>query len=473
MKKVLFILAGVAAAVVIAVVIFVLTFDLNRYKSRIETAASEATGLTVRLNGRVGLTLFPLANVSLEDIQVQNQSSEVVSAKKAVVKIRLLPLVRGKILIRQVKLISPGFFITRDRKGHFNFAAPEIKHAGKGLAGKPFELETILIKNGHVLYLNEKTGGEIEASECDLAIKNLFVDGGGSIYDGSFDGDLSCREVKAKGLEVSDISVAMTARKGKFEANLLTMKIFGGDGSGSIKGVMAGESHEHTVDFAITKFRFEEVLGAFKQKKSIRGELNLESHLTMKGRNPNEMTRTAQGEISLRGQDLVHVSIDLDDVLEKYEDTQHTTLVDMGAFFIAGPLGTLLTKGYAFGSVYTASMGGKSEIQKLVSDWKVNNGVVKAQDVAFSTVQNRVAMKGKLDFVNEQFEDVTVAVVDEKGCVRFWQKIHGNFRDPRIGKVSTLRSIAGPLINLYETTRDVFRGGECDIFYAGSVRHPK
>lgn len=475
MKKVLFILAGVAAAVVLAVVIFVLTFDINRYKPRIEAAASEATGMNVRINGKLKLALFPQPGVSLEDILIQNQSADVASAEKAEVGIKLLPLVRRKILIRQVGLITPRFFITKDRRGHFNFETPEMKPAGKESHTETFEAGKIFIKKGHVIYLDEKTGGKSEANECDLAIKNLAVVGGEPVYASSFDGDLSCREVKAEGLKISDLRVVMKARGGKFEANPFTMKIFGGDGRGSIKGVMSGESPEYTVDFAIAKFRFEEVLGAFGQKKSIKGELDLKSHLAMKGKNANDMTRTAEGEISLRGQSLFHESIDFDRVLEQYEKTQRVSLVDMGAFFIAGPLGTLLTKGYDFGSVYKASLGGKSTIRELVSDWKVKNGVAEAKDVAFSTRQNRVALKGSLDFDNEQFDNVTVAVLDEKGCARFRQTIHGNFRHPRIEKVSALRSIAEPMLNLFEKTRELFKdkGEECGIFYAGSVKHPE
>lgn len=472
-KKALLIFIGAAVAVVLAIVIFVLTFDINRYKPRIEAAASEATGLTVRINGKLNLALFPNAGVSIEDILLQNQSIKVASAEKAEVDIKLLPLVRRKIVIQQVGLINPKFFITKDRKGHFNFETPERKPAEKELPTRPFEIGKIFVKKGQVLYQDEKTGGKSEANGCDVEIKKLAVLGGKSISASSFDGDFSCIEMNANRLKISDLRVAVKAHGGKFEASPVTMKIFGGDGMGSVKGVMSGESPVYTVDFTIPKFRFEEVLGMFKQKKSIRGELNLTAHLIFKGKNANEMKRSAQGEISLRGQGLLHESIDLDRVLDMYEKTQQVSLVDMGAFFIAGPLGTLLTKGYDFGSLYEASLGGKSTIPELVSDWKVKNGVAEAKDVAFSTRQNRVAMKGRLDFVNERFDNVIVAVVDEKGCVRYRQKIHGSFRNPRVEKVNFLRSMAGPMLNLFDKAGELFTGEECEIFYAGSVSHPK
>ena len=70
-------------------------------------------------------------------------------------------------------------------------------------------------------------------------------------------------------------------------------------------------------------------------------------------------------------------------------------------------------------------------------------------------------------------DSVTVAVVDEKGCVRFTQKVHGSFEHPQVEKVSTLKSLAGPVLNLFEKTSELLKGGECEVFYAGSVKHPK
>jgi hypothetical protein len=48
------------------------------------------------------------------------------------------------------------------------------------------------------------------------------------------------QEVKAKGRY--QISRCHESPRRKFEANPLTMKIFGGVGRGSVKGVMSGES---------------------------------------------------------------------------------------------------------------------------------------------------------------------------------------------------------------------------------------
>lgn len=473
MKKVFLILGGSAAVLVLAVLIFLLTFDINSYRPRIETSASGATGMKVRINGKMKLTLFPLTDISIEDILIQNRDADIASVKKAEIEISLLPLLWRKIHIQQIRLITPVFFIIKDRSGRFNIETPEKKFAWNALLPGFIKAGKYLIKKGRLLYIDERLGVKTEADECDLAINNLSAGEGEFPVTISLDGDLSCGEVKVDELRISDIRIVIKARRGKFEADPITMKIFGGDGKGSVKGVMTGENPEYSVDFAITKLRFEKVLGQFKHKKSTHGDLDLKSHLTMKGKNADEITRTLQGELSLRGQDLIHEDLDLDLMLEKYERSQNFNLVDVGAFFVAGPLGTLLTKGYDFGSVYEESLGGTSTILKFVSEWKITNGIAEAEDVALSTKQSRVALKGRLDFINEQFDNMTVAVVDEKGCVRFSQKIHGPFRHPIIEKVSTLRSISGPILQLFEKTKKLFKGGECEVFYAGSVPHPE
>ena len=320
--------------------------------------------MKVRMNGKMKLTRFPRTRVSLEDILIQNRGADVASIKEAEIEMSLLPLLWRGIHIQQVRLITPVFFIIKDRSGRFNIETPEKKPVWNELLSGFTKAGNFFIRKGRLLYIDERSGAKTEAGECNLVINNLSSGEGEFPVRLSLDGDLSCGEVKADELRVSDIRIVIKARQGKFEADPITMKIFGGDGKGSIKGVMTGDSPQYSVDFAITKLRFEEVLGQFKEKQSTRGELDLKSQLTMKGRNTDEMTRTLQGDLSLRGNNLSHKGLDLNRVLDKYEHSQNFNIIDVGAFFVAGPLGTLLTKGYNFGSVFVVSLGGEEHNTK-------------------------------------------------------------------------------------------------------------
>ncbi len=466
MKKTLFIFVGATAAIILVIAIFVLTFDINRYKPRIQDNLSDALGMNAYIKGKMKLSLFPYASISLEDILLRNKDADVALAKKVEVGIRLHPLLRGDVVIERIGLDSPTFYITKDKKGEFNFETHK-KRAGA------FMLENISVRKGDLLYRDEASGGRSEMHKCDLAVQTLSVETGKLPNAITFDGKLSCGDARVGQLGLSDITAVIRGHGGTFEVNSLAMKVFGGDGEGKITLVLTGDRPEYVVDLAITKFHFEEVTKAFKERSSIRGEVNLRTHLQMTGRSIAEIMRTAKGDVSLKGQNLTLSGVNIDRVVEKYEESTNVSLFDIGASLVVGPLGMVLTKGYELGSLYTETQGGESVVRILNSDWKVRNGIAEAQDVAISTENNRIALKGRLDLVRERFDNVTVAVLDEKGCARFSQEMHGPFQHPQMEEATILKSIVGPMLNIYKKMDELFEGGRCKIFYAGSVKQPK
>jgi hypothetical protein len=127
------------------------------------------------------------------------------------------------------------------------------------------------------------------------------------------------------------------------------------------------------------------------------------------------MVRSAGGEASPHAHNLTLKIGDIDKQLSRYESSQSFNLVDMCAFFLAGPLGLAVTKRYNFASIFQRS-GGSSQIRTLVSKWNIEHGVARAKDVAMATKENRIALKGRLDFVNGRFKEVTVAVIDARAA---------------------------------------------------------
>lgn len=191
----------------------------------------------------------------------------------------------------------------------------------------------------------------------------------------------------------------------------------------------------------------------------------------MQGRTRRQLVESASGELSLRGQDLKLLSTDLDRALARFESSQTFNLVDIGAVFFAGPVGLAVTRGYSFAGLFAGS-GGTSTIGTLVSDWKVEHGVAHATDVAMATAKNRIALWGGLDFVGQRFADVTVAVVNDKGCATVKQTLSGPFASPVVEKPRVLTSIAGPVLKLVRQTRQLFPAGPCVLSYSGSVPPP-
>jgi uncharacterized protein involved in outer membrane biogenesis len=295
----------------------------------------------------------------------------------------------------------------------------------------------------------------------------------GSLSNISISGNARCGSVKMKGLEVSDLALAIKGEKGIFDINPVTMNFYGGTGQGSLRAYFAGDIPRYMMRFSASRFRSELFLAGFSRKKIIKGEMDLSADLLTAGKSKDEMKRGIGGEVTLKGENLLLYNLDLDRLLTKIEESRSFSLVDIGAYFFVGPFGTLLTKGYNFADIAANAKGGQSAIRQLISKWKVKRGVAHTEDVALATDRNRLAVKGDLDFVGGRFDNITVAVLNKEGCATLTQKISGPFSKPQIEKVNVLTSVAAPVIGLFQKVKKLLTRGKCKIFYTGSVKPPE
>jgi AsmA protein len=473
-KSLKIILSAVSALIgllVLSAVALRLFGDVNAYKPQLEVAASGVLGMEVSIGGRLGIGFFPGLLVTLEDVQIRNRGVDVASAKEASLGIDLLPLFQREVRIDKIALKHFRVSIERGRDGMLNVEKPES--AGGTLP--VLDLAKVSLSDGTILYTNKLSGEGIAAGNCSLDVRRLGLSGGKSsdlMKNLSFSAKLSCAEIRKNDFTVSDLKFSADGKNGVFDLKPVTMGIFGAQGMGSIRADFSGTVPRYQVSYSLPQFHVEEFFKILSPLQVAEGSMDFSATLSMQGKTVDEMRQTAEGAISLRGKNLTLNGSDLDREFARFESSQNFNLVDVGAFFFAGPVGLVVTKGYDFASIFQGS-GGRSEIRTLVSDWKVERGVAHAQDVAMATNKNRIVLQGALDFANEQFNHVSIALIDAKGCATVRQKIHGSFQKPVVEKPSILRSLTGPALNFLKKGRDLLSGGECEVFYAGSVAPPQ
>lgn len=202
------------------------------------------------------------------------------------------------------------------------------------------------------------------------------------------------------------------------------------------------------------------------------GEAALAMHARAAGRNKDELTQTLSGDVSLSGRDLQTYDLDVDKLLHKFDKTRGFNLFDFAAFFIAGPLGPIATKGVAFGLVYRQLGTGEGTLDRLVTKWRIDDGIAEAKDCALATKKNRVAFAGKIDLVHGVYQDAAIAVLDERGCSRYTEKLSGPVGGRRSTAKSTMKALAGPFIGPYQKMHHAMEQ-KCDVVYSGSVPHPE
>jgi hypothetical protein len=556
-KKKALAIAGSGALIVIAAIVVVLLFDINAHKPGIETAASRAIGLDVRINGKIGLSFFPV-RISAHDIHVANKGEEILSIEKLKLGMELIPLMMKQLKVTSCELFKPTIIVVKHADGKFNFENSEKKPAEGGLGavsrlnklrmsqgtlvyldkktGEKTELKGIdlaitdlsignsakdIIKNvsftgsldckeilqsdfrvenikaqvkaamgvyhieplaiGTLVYFNKKAGEQIELKEIKLVIKDCSIaDASGVIIKNiAFTGNLDCKAMRKKDLQIDNIKSPIKAEKGVITLKPLTMDIFGAKGEGDATADKSVVDAVYKINLKISKLDIPKLEESFGAHKVLGGKADLDASLTIKEKGSRNLINSLDGTISFRGDDLVMYTMDLDKALSSYETTQEFNLVDLGTFFVAGPIigtialtvSTVALKAYRYGDLYNQTHGGQGVITQFISHWQIKDGVANATDCALATHHNRVALKGKLDLVNKRYDTVTVALLDNKGCATFTQSLVGPFDSPQVGAVSAVTSLGSQFSDLYRKTKRVF-GVKCKIFYSGAVRQP-
>jgi len=463
---------GIAGLVVVALAAALLAVGLNDHRARLEAAASSAVGMEVTVGGRLGVAFFPGALVSLEDVHIRNRGVELASAKEARLSIELLPLLRKEVRVRALALAHLQVSIQKDRHGRFSFEKPNAAAATLPPPGWP---QAVSLSDASFAYEDKQSSDTVTASACRVDLHRRPEPGAARSIakDLSFTAELACGEIRIGGFIASDVKASAAAQHGRLVLAPLTARIFGTQGMGSIRSDFSGAVPTHQVRYSLPQFPIEELLRSLSLKQVAQGRMDFSANLSMQGTSASRMRQTMEGRVSLRGTKLTLVGSDLDAQLSRFESSQNFNLVDVGALFFAGPLGVVVTKGLGFATIFRETAATRSEIGTVVSDWKVERGMARAQDVAMATKENRIALQGRLDFVHERYEDVTVALIDDNGCATVKQKISGTFRHPVVEKPSILASMAGPAMRLLKKGRDILRGESCDVFYAGSVPAPQ
>jgi len=469
LSKIILIAVGTVAGIVVVTATTVALVLRVNARSQVEAIGSDALGMEVHVAGRVRIGLLPVLHVALADVHLRKNGADVASAGEVDLEVQLMPLLRKELRTDQIEVKRATITLRRDHDGRLNVAA--LPKANGTLPALAFQLA---VSDTTLEYSDEQSGKEFQAADCNLHARSLRLSPGASadlLKNLSLTAKLVCGQIRAKDFTASDLRLSVDGHDGTFHCDVLAMQLFAGHGSGSIDAVFTGSQPMYQVRYHLAQFRLEEFFRNLTPKSIGEGPMDFSATLSLRGKTIAALVSSVGGEADLRGDNLRLAIGDLDQKLSRYESSQSFNLVDVGAFFFAGPLGLVLTRGYDLARTFQGAEG-TTTIPTLVSEWQIEHGVAQAKDVAMATLQNRIALKGALDFVSGTYDEITLALIDAKGCAKVEQKVHGSFMKPVVEKPNVLATLTGPTRTLLRQARTLL-GGKCDAFYAGSVPPPK
>jgi uncharacterized protein involved in outer membrane biogenesis len=208
MKK-LGIVAGILLVFLVGGALVAPSFvDWNKYKTEIETTASDLSERTVKINGNLSLSILPSPAFSAENVSVSNVQGGVadtfVTLKSVDVNVAFFPLLSGDFQVKKFILVEPVIALEVDENGKGNW---EFGSEGDAESSSAAELsfEQFQIKNGQISYQDLSTGFQelLRGINAEVTMDSL---------NGPFEID---GDVRYKNLPVSAKVMVGTIRDGR------------------------------------------------------------------------------------------------------------------------------------------------------------------------------------------------------------------------------------------------------------------
>ena len=204
------VVAGLAAValLVVALGVAVLLIPGERVAAAVATRAEGLLGRPVRID-EVALRLLPLPTVRLSGITVgAEEGPDTLAAAETIgLRVRLLPLLRGDVVVASLTVERPRLLVEVDSGGRLGLpvlrgeAAPDRAAPSRAIA---FAVQRVAVSDGVVTFHDRRDGARVRAAGWD---QRLHI--AGSRREGRVD------RVELEGwLEVDDLDAALAACDG-------------------------------------------------------------------------------------------------------------------------------------------------------------------------------------------------------------------------------------------------------------------
>lgn len=453
---------------VIAALIAWLVVDTGQIRSRLEAGLSETLGMDVQIGEPLRFGLLGGPGITIEALEVTKDGQVVATADSVRIGFVASALLAAQLQPDEVHIKQPELSVVRSRSGEFNLYQPDSD------AREALSLQRLRISGARITYLDQATEQEWLFDQCHLDLHQLRHGGGvlAQLMESlAAEGEVRCDTLARGRFQVSDVVVGLRGENGAFELQPISATVLEGTLSGRVEADLASETPGLSLEGTLSGFGFGAFMDMLNPDQVATGKIDLSLVLDARGKTWQALRESAAGELTMSSGELTFQGYNLDEELADYAETQRFNLVDVGAMFLAGPVGLAVTRGYAFSGLLEDSEG-STTIDQMISEWSVENGVARARDVAFRTPKHRLALTGALDLGKTRFRDLRVAVVDAEGCAVVEQRITGPFHNPEIEKPNVLVAVTSPMLDLVRRGVQAITNTECDNFYNGSMPHP-
>ncbi|MGX5833200.1 AsmA family protein [Aeromonas piscicola] len=196
MKKIIYILLGLALAALVSIVALVSLIDPNQFKPQLVEQVRKSTGRELVIQGDIGWRFWPSLGLSLEQVALRNPAGfaepDLVRFELGQASVALLPLLSHRLEIGEVTLNGAHLFIQTKADGSSNLsdliktpeAAKGSEPAPNGQSQPPasngqtwqISLQGVVLEQASALLQDDRDGTISRLEQLDLNLGQLVVD---------------------------------------------------------------------------------------------------------------------------------------------------------------------------------------------------------------------------------------------------------------------------------------------------------
>ncbi|MEJ0012085.1 MAG: AsmA family protein [Bauldia sp.] len=185
MKRLAIILAVIIAVAAIAVAAAPFVIPSEFLKQRVAERIAALTGRTVTLSGATTLSIYPHVAIGVDGLAIANPDGmgddAVIQAPRLDTRLRLLPLLFGRVEFDEFQLTNPVIHLVVDNEGRRNWTLAGSAVAARAMATPPrsndplaialdLQVGHLIVSNGTLLYDNLASDTREQMTEVDLDI---------------------------------------------------------------------------------------------------------------------------------------------------------------------------------------------------------------------------------------------------------------------------------------------------------------
>jgi len=197
-KWLLIIFGGLIVLCIVLLLLIPLFVDIQKLKPEIEDRISQATGRPFVLKGKLDLSLFPWAGISLSDLHMGNppgfEEKDFIAINNFEIRVKLIPLLFKDIQIKRFIVKEPRIVLITNTKGQTNWEGigqtgtdipvqtpPDEETTKKqslsqGLPLKNLAVREFAITQGTVLWIDQTSNVKKEISDLSITLENVSLD---------------------------------------------------------------------------------------------------------------------------------------------------------------------------------------------------------------------------------------------------------------------------------------------------------